>query len=90
MKTVILDGLNIFDMEDVHDTFSAALDFPAWYGRNLDALYDMLSNPHGEVTVILRHTELLSSALGKRWMGLVRVLQDASDSGLIHIEVEEA
>ena len=51
MKTVILDCTPMVDEKSVHDAFAAALDFPATYGRNLDALYDCL----GEV----RDTEIV-------------------------------
>lgn len=43
MKTVTVDGGAIFDAADLHDALSKALDLPQWYGRNLDALYDCLS-----------------------------------------------
>ena len=43
MKEVILDGSAIFTSPDLHDAFAQALQFPAHYGRNLDALYDCLT-----------------------------------------------
>jgi len=43
MKQVTLDCSKMTVPDEVHDLFTQALDFPDWYGRNLDALYDMLS-----------------------------------------------
>ena len=44
MKQVTIDCTRMTNPDEVHDLFSQALDFPDWYGRNLDALYDMLSS----------------------------------------------
>lgn len=43
-KNVILDCTAMVDEKSVHDTFAQGLNFPASYGRNLDALYDLLSS----------------------------------------------
>ena len=40
---VILDGELMTDRPTVHDLLSEKLAFPEYYGRNLDALYDLLS-----------------------------------------------
>ena len=37
MKYVFLDGEKILSNADLHRTFAEALDFPAYYGSNLDA-----------------------------------------------------
>ena len=90
MRTVILNGAEIAEMEDVHAAFAAALDFPEWYGRNLDALYDMLTMPQEPVTVVFRYPALLEDALGRRFRTLRRVLWDAAEENPgIFIEIEE-
>ncbi len=43
MKHILIDGSNINTAADFHEALSAALSFPAWYGKNLDALYDCLT-----------------------------------------------
>ena len=43
MKHVTIDCTLMVDEKSVHDQFSHALEFPSYYGRNLDALYDLLS-----------------------------------------------
>jgi len=43
MRCVTIDCTPMTDPDQVHDLFAAALEFPEWYGRNLDALYDLLS-----------------------------------------------
>ena len=40
---VILDGMSIHNREELHELLAQALGFPAWYGGNMDALFDCLS-----------------------------------------------
>ena len=52
MRTITLDCTLITDDQTAHDVFAQTLDFPATYGRNLDALYDLLSTcPETELTL---------------------------------------
>ena len=46
-----LDGTLLRDRETAHDHLQQALGFPEWYGKNLDALYDMLT-AYGAPTMI--------------------------------------
>lgn len=43
MKKIIVDLREAADRETLHDITARAFDFPEWYGRNLDALYDLLT-----------------------------------------------
>ena len=58
-------------MEDIHNRFAEALDFPWWYGKNLDALYALLTALSADVTIPLLNPELQPA--------LVRVLTDAAE-----------
>ena len=46
-----LDGTQMQDSTAAHDYLMEAMGFPAWYGKNLDALYDMLT-AYGAPTMI--------------------------------------
>ena len=50
----------------IHEQLAAELAFPQWYGKNLDALHDCLTDLSQHVTFTLHYPELLP--------GLVRVL----------------
>ena len=43
MKKIILDLRNTTDRETLYDVIAEAFSFPAYFGRNLDALYDCLT-----------------------------------------------
>ncbi len=51
MRKVILDFKPIKTREDVHKYLAMMLDLPDYYGENLDALYDCLTEI-GEDTVV--------------------------------------
>lgn len=76
MAEIVLDGLELRSLEEVHDRFAAVL--PAWYRRNLDALFDCLTDPGEPVTVRLLHREALENRLGPRGRALVRLLRRAA------------
>ena len=50
MKCTI-DAACLADRAAAHQTLKDALSFPEWYGRNLDALYDLLCAMQAEITV---------------------------------------
>ncbi len=79
MAEIVLDGLDLQSLEEVHDRFARVLDLPEWYGRNLDALFDCLTDLGEPVTVRLLHQEALEDRLGPRGRALVRLLRRAAE-----------
>lgn len=79
MAEVVLNGLELESMEAVHDRFAEALDLPGYYGRNLDALFDCLTEQTNAVTVRLLHREALERRLGRRGRALTRLLRRAAE-----------
>lgn len=78
MAEITLDGLELRSVETVHDRFAQALALPEYYGRNLDALFDCLTDSRTLVTVRLLHREALEDRLGRRGRALVRLLRRAA------------
>ena len=74
MIICILDGNNITDQEILHDTLANSLPLPDWYGRNLDALYDCLSDLQEETEIRLLHKEALEEALGRYALALQKAI----------------
>ena len=54
MKQIILDGNILADAAQAHDYLKEMLEFPEYYGKNLDALYDCLTDLEDvEITIAL-------------------------------------
>ena len=79
MAEIRLDGLALPSLEAVHDRFAQALPLPEWYGRNLDALFDCLTDLGEPATVRLLRREDLEERLGRRGRALVRLLRRAAE-----------
>lgn len=79
MAEIVLDGLALETMEEVHALFARALELPDWYGRNLDALFDCLTDLDRDVTVRLLRREALEARLGRRGRALVSLLRRAAE-----------
>ncbi|MBR1690983.1 MAG: barstar family protein [Oscillibacter sp.] len=77
MRCAVIDGMTITGRERLHDVLERELPLPEWYGRNLDALYDCLTDLHEEVAVRVVHPEVLSDILGLYAQALRAVLSQA-------------
>ena len=79
MKYVFLDGAEIDSTVDLHRIFAEALDFPEYYGKNLDALHDALTDIREPVTVVVVNTAALEENLGRRKKGFLRLMEDLAE-----------
>ena len=78
MKVVILDGTTAPTKEALHEYFARELNFPDWYGGNLDALFDCLTAVSEEVALSLDETAL-AEALGPYVQRVGKVLARAAE-----------
>lgn len=74
---IILDGRFMVDRDSLHTHIAEKLSFPSYYGRNLDALYDLLSSYPEKAEIVLVHGDDLITALGKYGNAFVKTLMDA-------------
>lgn len=72
----ILDFSGIETKEALYVYLQQQLKLPDYCGKNLDALYDCLTDIPGEITVTVEHLECLKEALGDYADGLLSVLKD--------------
>ena len=66
MSKTILDGARMGSRAELHDALAAAFSLPAHYGRNLDALWDCLTERREGTEVILISPEAMPEALFAR------------------------
>lgn len=78
MKKVILDGAMMGEKTAAHEHIAVAMDFPGWYGKNLDALWDMLS-ACGDTEVELMNAPALLNALGDYACRLLGCFYEAAE-----------
>lgn len=87
---IFLDGALMTDRTAAHDRLACQLELPAWYGRNLDALYDLLTGHIVPCHLVLIHKDRLLEQLGDYGEKLLETLRDAAQDtpGLSLTEVE--
>ena len=52
MKELLLDAETLYTREQLHDVLTKVCGFPADYGRNLDALYDLSHRSPSELSSV--------------------------------------
>ena len=72
---VLIDGAEIGSRRALHAYLQQALLLPDWYGRNLDALFDCLTDM-GECSIIFRNLDDLEM-LGDYSGALLAVFEEA-------------
>lgn len=86
MKELIIDGSRIQDREALHDALASLFD--PWYGRNLDALYDCLTQPQEALQITLLDLPTLEKGLGPYCRTFLQVLKDAAaENPALHITI---
>ena len=79
MLVVNLNPRYMTNPEESHAYLAKELQLPAYYGHNLDALYDVLTDISIDTKVKISHTITDQSHLGSYGDTLIQVFQDASD-----------
>lgn len=75
--TYTIDAEKIMDEEMFHDVISETLGFPEWYGKNLDALYDCLTDISEETELVIKNATYFNYNLGIYAGKLVSVFVEA-------------
>lgn len=88
MNEIFLDGCSMTSKEAAHSYIKEKLNFPAYYGENLDALWDVLSTYSNTVSIYLINEEVLNKNLGEYGRLLTGVFQEAAyENDNIHFAV---
>lgn len=75
MKTVILDCEKLLKKKQAHIYLAEALAFPDYYGKNLDALFDCLTEM-GDCIIVLREEAVIRQT-DNYGVKVLKVLEEA-------------
>lgn len=76
---IMLDGKAMIDRPAAHTHLAQRLDLPAYYGRNLDALYDVLTELGEQTQIVLADPAAVVANLGKYGEALLSTMQEAAE-----------
>ena len=74
-----LDCRQMTDKQTAHAYLKQMLSLPDYYGKNLDALYDVLTERGEEMELVVYHWLELKSQLGDYGVSLLETLREASE-----------
>ncbi|MBQ7646638.1 MAG: barstar family protein [Clostridia bacterium] len=77
MDEYILNGKKMKTYDDAYDHMAGVLEFPDYFGRNLDALYDLLTER--AISVVLRNVDDMLNALGSYGCDMLKCFFDAAE-----------
>lgn len=77
MRKITLSGWEMTTKMDAHTYLAKMLDFPSYYGRNLDALWDLLTAMDEPTEITIEDRQVILSYLGKYGEALLDVLCEA-------------
>ena len=76
MKTIKLDCKKMIDKNTTHKYFKNKFELPAYYGNNLDSLFDCLSEKNDEIYILLENYEFLIESLGEYGYSIIELFED--------------
>ena len=65
MRTIYLDGLNMAEIEEAYVYLAKELGFPDYYGKNLDALFDCLTEFCSDAFIVINNSKAVNKAITK-------------------------
>ncbi|MBR5713063.1 MAG: barstar family protein [Lachnospiraceae bacterium] len=78
MKTIALDGLYMTTKEATHAYLAWRLNAPKYYGCNLDALHDILTEPCEPTHILFYRKDMMLRSLDSYGDSLLAVFRDAA------------
>jgi RNAse (barnase) inhibitor barstar len=79
IKTVNLDLTRCKTLGEIHERIQRAFSFPDWYGKNLDAFYDLLRTECDADIVLIIGTKDLSDELKEELNSLRFIMEKKAE-----------
>ena len=81
MSLTVIDGRKMTDRRAAHEYLAEVLSLPAYYGYNLDALHDCLTDGCSAGIVLIRHAAYIRRSLLGYGDTLIEVFEEAAEEG---------
>ena len=80
---VVIDGRGIGSEAEFHDKIAEAMDFPSYYGKNLDALWDVLSTEiERPITLVWKNSASSEASMGDDFSKIHDLLNKVVDQDI--------
>ena len=77
IKRCTLNGLKIHSLDDLYDRLTKRLSLAAHFGRNLDALWDVLSTDvEGPFEIVWTHSDDSKESMGRDFNRVVKLFKE--------------
>ena len=80
-----INAKRITDKASLHALLGQKLNLPADCGKNLDAVFDLLTEPGRDRIITVKHEALLRERLGDYADRFLQMLEDAAQSGHVQL-----
>lgn len=79
MREIVLDADRLLNKGDMGEYMSEVFPFPEYFGKNLDALHDLLSEVEEDTDIILTKDNVRQICASRYAYKVLRVMSDAAE-----------
>ena len=84
-----LKGSDLTDRQQLHQEIARQLQLPDYYGENLDALWDVLTEWSQPLQIIVEKSDVLTRQMGGYGEMVLQLFQEAEDQNkVLSVEIE--
>ncbi len=80
MTEVFMTGSEFENVREIHEFLAKELNLPSYYGKNLDALYDVLTELCEDTKIILDFSGVEDGRMLNYFRRMEKVLKDAAEA----------
>ncbi|MBO4473578.1 MAG: barstar family protein [Clostridiales bacterium] len=87
MNIYLLDGKDMTSRDEAYRVIVDTMELPMWFGNNLDALFDCLSDLSKDIAVVFVNTAIAEENLGQYAKRILACFREAAqECGYIFME----